>query len=116
MSARNGRRWVTFDGDQSALLVEDELSASHAAIGANGARHRATLIIRAQIAGALAHCVRAGPVRLVPELPDHRPAGKKLGKYHSSVTQQDYREMSLRRALGSARLPKEQIRLYPATP
>ena len=63
--------------------MEDELPASHATVGADGARDLGAIVLWPEVTRVVAHGVNAGPVRPVSDLSNDRPAVEQLAKHHS---------------------------------
>jgi hypothetical protein len=77
-SAGDGRLRVTFDRDQLALLVKDELSTSDAAVGTNGAGDLRSLMLWLEVAGLFRHRFNASTIGACLNLPDQRPTREQI--------------------------------------
>ena len=73
MAARDRRSRVAFNGNQLAILVMNQLSASHRAIGTDRARHLSVMSPSAQVPCLLAHGFVAGTVGAGHDLPYEGP-------------------------------------------
>ena len=79
-AAGDGRFGIAFDGDQLAVLVEDQLAAADGAVGAHAAGYFGAFVFGAEVAGGFAHGFGAGAVGAVQDLVDQRP---RLASYSS---------------------------------
>ena len=64
MAARDRRARIAFNRDQLAVLVEDHLPATHAAVGANGAGKFGVLVLGKKI--SVRRLIASGPVPSPP--------------------------------------------------
>ena len=100
MSARDRRLRVAFDGDDLPLAMKDELSASDAAVGTDGARHFGLLVLGPQGARRVAHRIGAGAVASIAKLANERPLEQKPGEHGKSVC----KALSLRKTSSQSRV------------
>src|SRR5438270_12382891 len=107
MSARDRRLRIAFDGDDLAVAMKDELSASDAAVGTDRTRHFGLLVLRPQGACRVAHRIGAGAVASIAKLANERPLEQKLGEHGKSVC----KALSLRKTSSQSRVVTS-----PATP
>src|SRR5438874_8346873 len=84
MSARDGRLGIAFDGNELVVFVEDELSATHAAVRADGARDVSVVVLGNEIPGSIAHRLRAGAVAAFSHLPVDRPTREQVFEHGRS--------------------------------
>jgi hypothetical protein len=77
-SAGDGRLRVTFDRDQLAFFVKDELSTSDAAVGTNGAGDLRSLMLWLELAGLFRHRFNPSTIGACLNLPDQRPTREQI--------------------------------------
>src|SRR5947207_11084670 len=78
MSARDRRLGITFDADDLAVAMVNELTTSDTAVRTDRARHFRVAIFRRERARGVAHRVGAGAVAAIAKLADQRPFQKEI--------------------------------------
>src|SRR5579885_3065706 len=78
MSAGNRRLRVSFDRDELAVFMKDELPAAHSAIGADRAGHLRAAISRLKISRGIAHRLGPRAVAAIENLAHKRPFHQRI--------------------------------------
>ena len=77
-AAGNRRLGIAFDGNQLAILVKDELAATHAAVRTNRSSYFGSVSFRTQVARSLRHRLRTGTVGTSTKLLEQWPFREKF--------------------------------------